>query len=206
MCQLKKRGRRAGADGEKSRQLLLEISAMQFAIHGFHKTKISEIVKEANVTQPTFYLYFKNKEAVFQELVDMFKEKLYHHVAQSKLPADIAEEGLKGRIAYGLCAVFELFQQHEEVARIGFVISEEAANIKEQMTAQIESNLKEEAELGYFHTNINFGVVAAAMVGAIEYLAITKLWTGTHKPEELAEEITNLFLIGLKNNYSIEIS
>ncbi|WP_255408209.1 TetR/AcrR family transcriptional regulator [Sporosarcina sp. P3] len=176
----------------------MEISAMQFAIHGFHKTKISEIVKEANVTQPTFYLYFKSKEAVFQELVDVFKERLYDQVAQSKLPADVAEEGLMERIAYGLRAVFELFQQNEEVARIGFVVSEEATTIKAQMTAQIESNLMEEARLGYFHMNINFGVVAAAMVGAIEYLAITKLWTGSHTPEELAEEITLLFLHGLK--------
>lgn len=200
MFQLRKRGRQVGADGEKSRKLLLEISAMQFAIHGFHKTKISEIVKEANVTQPTFYLYFKSKEAVFQELVDVFKEKLYNLVAQSKLPADVAEEGVMERIAYGLRAVFKLFQQNEEVARIGFVVSEEAATIKAQLTAQIESNLIEEAKLGYFHTNTNFDVVAASMVGAIEYLAITKLWTGSHTPEELAEEITSLFLIGLKSN------
>ncbi|WP_255397638.1 MULTISPECIES: TetR/AcrR family transcriptional regulator [unclassified Sporosarcina] len=174
------------------------MSAMQFALHGFHKTKISEIVKEANVTQPTFYLYFKSKEAVFQELVDVFKEKLYHHVAQSKLPADVAEEGVSERIAYGLRAVFELFQQNEEVARIGFVVSEEATTIKAQMTAQIENNLTEEARLGYFHTTVNFDVVAAALVGAIEYLAITKLWPGSHTPDELAEEITQLFLHGLK--------
>lgn len=102
------------------------------------------------------------------------------------------------RITYGLRAVFELFRQNEEVARIGFVVSEEAADIKAQMTAKIESNLTEEAKHGYFHTNINLSVVAAAMVGAIEYLAITKLWTGSHTPEELAEDITGLFLIGLK--------
>lgn len=155
-------------------------------------------MKEANVTQPTFYLYFKSKDAVFQELIDVFKEKLYNQVAQSKLPEDVAEEGLKARITYGLQAVFELFRQNEEVARIGFIVSEEAADIKAKMTAQVESNLTVEAQHGYFHTDIDLGVVAAAMVGAIEYLAITKLWTGSHTPEELAEDITSLFLIGLK--------
>jgi len=38
------------------------------------------------------------------------------------------------------------------------------------------------------------------MVGAIEHLSITKLWTGVHTPEELAQDFTSLFLCGLKNN------
>lgn len=200
MFQLNKRGRQVGADGEKSRKLLLEIAAQQFALHGFHKTKISEIVKEANVTQPTFYLYFKSKDAVFQELIQVFKEKLYNHVAQSKLPADVAKEGLLSRIAYGLSRLFEFFKQNENVARIGFVVSEEAKDIKVQMALKIEENLIEEAENGYFTTDINMNLVATTMVGAIEHLSITKLWTGVHTPEELAQDFTSLFLCGLKNN------
>ncbi|ARK23101.1 hypothetical protein SporoP32a_06975 [Sporosarcina ureae] len=197
---MNKRGRQVGADGEKSRKLLLEIAAQQFALHGFHKTKISEIVKEANVTQPTFYLYFKSKDAVFQELIQVFKEKLYNHVAQSKLPTDVAKEGLLSRIAYGLSRLFEFFKQNENVARIGFVVSEEAKDIKVQMALKIEENLIEEVENGYFTTDINLNLVATTMVGAIEHLSITKLWTGVHSPEELAQDFTSLFLCGLKNN------
>ncbi|WP_158232663.1 TetR/AcrR family transcriptional regulator [Sporosarcina sp. P26b] len=180
--------------------MLLEIAAQQFALHGFHKTKISEIVKEANVTQPTFYLYFKSKDAVFQELIQVFKEKLYNHVAHSKLPADVAKEGLLSRIAYGLSRLFEFFKQNENVARIGFVVSEEAKDIKVQMALKIEENLIEEVENGYFTTDINLNLVATTMVGAIEHLSITKLWTGVHSPEELAQDFTSLFLCGLKNN------
>lgn len=200
MLPLKKRGRQVGADGEKSRKLLLEIAARQFAIHGFHKTKISEIVKEANVTQPTFYLYFKSKDAVFNELIDLFKEKLYNHVEQSKLPKDIAEEGLMARITYGTRGLFEFFQQNEDIATIGFVVSEEAAEIKIQMALKIEENLAEEADNGYFPKTFNMNFVATTMVGAIEYLALTKLWTGKCTPEELAHDFTKLFLYGLKNS------
>lgn len=200
MFQLKKRGRQVGADGEKSRKMLLEIAAKQFALHGFHKTKISEIVKEANVTQPTFYLYFKSKDAVFQELIDIFKEKLYNHVTQSKLPKEVAKEGLTSRIAYGICELFKFFKQNEELARIGFVVSEEAADIKIQMAMKIKENLIEESESGYFATDIDMNFVATTMVGSIEYLAITKLWTGSNTPEELAQNFTKLFLYGLKSN------
>lgn len=199
MFQLKRRGRQVGANGEESRKLLLNIAAAQFALHGFHKTKISEIVKEANVTQPTFYLYFKSKNAVFEELIDVFKEKLYNHVEGSLLPEEVIEEGLLERLAYGTRELFELFLENEDVARIGFVVAEEAADIKIKMAEQIEENLILEAKNGYFPTSINMNFVATTMVGAIEHLSITKLWTRMSTPEELANDFTSLFLNGLRS-------
>ena len=65
------RGRPKGASGEESRALLLQVAAKEFAQKGYYETKISDIVKGASLTQPVFYLYFQNKEAVFQELVDL---------------------------------------------------------------------------------------------------------------------------------------
>lgn len=199
MFKLKKRGRQVGANGEESRKLLLNIAAAQFALNGFHKTKISEIVKEADVTQPTFYLYFKSKDAIFQELIDVFKEKLYTHVEESRIPLDIEDEDLQERISHAICAVFDLFQENEEVARIGFVVSEESAEIKRFMAARIKKNLVEEAKDGHFHSELDLGIAAAALVGSIEYLAVTKLWPGIHTAKELAEDMSKLFLNGLKS-------
>lgn len=178
--------------------MLLKIAAEKFALHGFHDTKISAIVKEANVTQPTFYLYFKSKEAIFQELIDLFKAKLYNQVEQSRLSSGIEAEGLLERIAYGIELIFKLFQENEQVARIGFIVSEDAFEIKAKMAKQIEENLVSEVETGYFHSNIDLSIVALAIVGVIEHLTLTKLWTGLNTPEELSKEMTRLFLYGLK--------
>jgi len=52
------RGRKANSSGEKSKKLLLEKAIELFSQRGYHETKISDIVKAANLTQPTFYLYF----------------------------------------------------------------------------------------------------------------------------------------------------
>lgn len=197
MCKLNKRGRKVGADGEKSRELLLNIAAEQFALYGFHDTKISTIVKEANVTQPTFYLYFKSKEAIFQELIDLFKTKLRLLVETSRLDSGIEQTGLLQRISQNISLIFQLFQENEQVARIGFFLSEDAMNIKEQMAKQIEENLTVEVSSGYFHTESNLNVVASAIVGVIGHLALTKLWTGLQTPAELAQEVTKLFLYGL---------
>ena len=71
------RGRRVNSSGEKSKQLLLEKAIELFSIHGYHQTKISDIVKAANLTQPTFYLYFQSKESIFKDLNTDFKNRLY---------------------------------------------------------------------------------------------------------------------------------
>jgi len=175
----------------------LNIAAKQFALHGFHDTKISTIVKEANVTQPTFYLYFKSKEAIFQELIDVFKAKLHTRVEQSRLSSGIETAGLLERISNNIALIFQLFQENEEVARIGFFLSEEANEIKEQMAKQIEENLTAEVEDGYFHSNNDLSIVASAIVGIIGHLTLTKLWAGLKTPEELSTEVTRLFLYGL---------
>lgn len=197
MFELKRRGRKIGADGEKSRELLLNIAAQQFALYGFHDTKISAIVKEANVTQPTFYLYFKSKDAIFQELIDLFKAKLHQRVELSRLASGMETAGLLQRIEHNIASIFQLFQENEQVARIGFFLSEDAMVIKEQMAKQIEENLTVEVKDGYFHSNIDLSVVASALVGVIGHLTLTKLWPGLKTPDELSKEITRLFLYGL---------
>ncbi|MFD0959974.1 TetR/AcrR family transcriptional regulator [Paenibacillus chungangensis] len=175
----------------------MNIAAKQFASYGYHDTKISAIVHEANVTQPTFYLYFKSKDAIFQELIGIFKDKLHNHVEQSRLSSGIETDDLLQRIATNISLIFHFFQENEQVARIGLFLSEEAIEIKKQMAKQIEDNLTVEAEDGYFHTNINLSIVASAIVGVIEHFTFMKLWTGLNTPEELSIEITKLFLYGL---------
>ncbi|WP_259391631.1 TetR/AcrR family transcriptional regulator [Paenibacillus sp. 1011MAR3C5] len=175
----------------------MKIAAKQFALYGFHETKISTIVKEANVTQPTFYLYFKSKEAIFHELIDLFKAKLHTRVEQSRLTSGIEAAGMLQRIANNIAMIFQLFQENDHVARIGFFLSEDAIEIKKQMAEQIEENLTVEVENGYFHPNFDLSIVASAIVGVIEHLTLTKLWTGLKTPDELSKEITRLFLYGL---------
>ena len=71
------RGRRVNSSGERSKQLLLKKAIELFSTHGYHQTKISDIVKAANVTQPTFYLYFQSKESLFNDLNEQFRNDLY---------------------------------------------------------------------------------------------------------------------------------
>ncbi|MCY9696985.1 TetR/AcrR family transcriptional regulator [Paenibacillus alginolyticus] len=52
---------------------ILEGALKVFAEHGFHKSQVSRIAKEAGVADGTIYLYFKKKEDI---LTSLFQEKL----------------------------------------------------------------------------------------------------------------------------------
>lgn len=192
------RGRRKGSDGEVSRALLLRIAADEFAEYGYYETKISNIVRKANVTQPTFYLYFKSKEAIFKELEGLFRAKLASLTRDSLLDDGLDEASLPERIAKRLSAIFQFFDKNRSLSRIGFYISPIATDIKAQIAAQLERNLLKEAKAGYFHLTIDMSTVANGLVGMIEQLTATKLWTGEKTAAELAKEIVAIVLCGLK--------
>ncbi|WP_394184860.1 TetR/AcrR family transcriptional regulator [Metabacillus halosaccharovorans] len=193
------RGRKQGSIGVESKAKLLSIATEEFATNGFHETKISTIVKKAGVTQPTFYLYFHSKEAIFQELVCHFRTKLTDLTKESRLESGLDVNTLPGRIAVGLSAIFNFLDEDHQLTKIGFFISTEADDIKSQIADLIASNLVSEQKDGYFRKDIDMRIVADGLVGVIERLTVTSLFKGLKKPDELAREIVDLFLYGLQN-------
>ena len=192
-----KRGRKKGADGKLSRALLLEIAVDEFARNGYHGTKISSIVKRAKLTQPTFYLYFESKEAIFQELVDLFKEKLFSLTKEARLGSGLDINTLPERISQGLANTFIFFVENKSLTQIGFYNSTEAAAIKNQMVLHMVENLQTEVENGYFNPNLDIFLVAECIVGMMERVTITKLFQGEKSPEQLAKEIVELLFYGM---------
>ncbi|WP_042222586.1 TetR/AcrR family transcriptional regulator [Oceanobacillus manasiensis] len=192
------RGRKKGSNGERSREQLLTIATKQFANNGFYQTKISSIVKEAGLTQPTFYLYFKSKEAIFRELTTIFKSRLLSLTEDSLLDSGLKEEMIQEEIRGKLGAIFHFFNENPQLTQIGFFQSEDAANLKKSLAESICSNLLQEQREGYFQPHIKMDVVAEIIVGIMERLTISRLFTSMSEPEELAEQVVELLLFGMQ--------
>ncbi|QQZ10035.1 TetR/AcrR family transcriptional regulator [Heyndrickxia vini] len=191
------RGRKKGASGEESRALLLTIAAEEFANKGFYETKVSSIVKQANVTQPTFYLYFQSKEAIFQELIDSFRDQLFSLTKVSKLEPGIVSENVPAQITDHLASIFTFFKNNPDLTRIGFFLAVESEDIKRQLASQIKMNLDSEVQNGYFLSNLDTSLFAEMLVGAIERLTLNQLFQGKETPENLAAKMVRLFLYGV---------
>lgn len=57
-------------DKGQRRQQILAHAREVFAKHGYHAAKVDDIVAAAGVARGTFYLYFEDKRAIFEEIVD----------------------------------------------------------------------------------------------------------------------------------------
>ncbi len=49
---------------------IIKAAAKIFAKKGFHRTKVSDIVRTAGIARGTFYLYYKSKTELFEKLLD----------------------------------------------------------------------------------------------------------------------------------------
>lgn len=71
------------------RQSILNHAREVFARRGYHDAKIDEIVAEAGIARGTFYLYFKDKRAVFEEIVD----RAFTHIGMAIVRVDPQDRG-----------------------------------------------------------------------------------------------------------------
>lgn len=193
------RGRRKGAIGVKSKEAILMVAAEEFAEHGFHQTKISTIVKRTGLTQPSFYLYFSSKEAIFQELVHMFRNELINLTKDSRLESSLDNRVIPSNIVSGLIEIFEFFANHQHLTRVGFYIADESEEIKQAMRNHLTENLLAEQRDHYFRKDLDMKTVAECIIGAIERLTINKLFTNEKSPQQLAYEIVDIYFYGLQN-------
>lgn len=63
------RQRELRARGQRTMRKLLDAGIHVFATRGYHAARVDDIVKAAQTSHGTFYLYFSNKEDLFQALV-----------------------------------------------------------------------------------------------------------------------------------------
>jgi AcrR family transcriptional regulator len=86
-------GRELRTRGQRTRERLLGAGAVAFAERGYHAARVDDVVKLAETSHGTFYLYFANKEDLLRSLaVDCAGEM--EHLADRIGPIDDTESGL----------------------------------------------------------------------------------------------------------------
>ncbi len=62
-------GRALGRQGQKTVRKLLEAGLAEFDERGFQAARVDDVVRRANISHGTFYLYFSNKDDLFKTLL-----------------------------------------------------------------------------------------------------------------------------------------
>ena len=76
--------------GERTKKKLLEIAYELFLTKGYEETSVDDILSIAQIAKGTYYYYFKSKEQMLEEVIDMMIEhqaEAAGQIAASPLPA-----------------------------------------------------------------------------------------------------------------------
>ncbi|MEZ5424726.1 MAG: TetR/AcrR family transcriptional regulator [Pyrinomonadaceae bacterium] len=102
---------------EETKEHILEIAQQEFFEKGFGAASINTIVDTARVTKPTVYYHFKNKEGLFNALV----EEAYRRCYQNRRDAVDQNAPLEEQVFQVIAADFGFCLEQPELVR--FVLS-----------------------------------------------------------------------------------
>ncbi|PYF07594.1 TetR/AcrR family transcriptional regulator [Ureibacillus chungkukjangi] len=180
------RGRKVNSNGEKSKQLLREKAIELFSTNGYYQTKISDIVKAAQVTQPTFYLYFESKDSLFNDLHQQFQQDLFNILDEQFDQQDI--QFLK--VVENL---LQYFIANPMLTKIGLYQSEESYLVKDKLVKKFEEILEGQARNYPNQQHNDIQVVSQSLLGSILRLTNAFLLTNQKSAKELAEDLFSIY-------------
>jgi AcrR family transcriptional regulator len=103
------------ARGRNTKRRLLDAGATVLAAKGYHATRVDDVVKLAQTSHGTFYLYFSNKEELFRALAAEVAEEM-QVLAEALEPLTAGTPG-RERLERWIKEFVELYRRHGPVVR-----------------------------------------------------------------------------------------
>jgi AcrR family transcriptional regulator len=187
------------------RAQILSHAAALFGRRGYHATSIADIIKAAGVARGTFYLYFRNKRAIFDEILDMLVVQIKERITR----VDISDGALPvhKQMVANIQRVLELFDENRALLSIllegavgldkGF--AEKLASFYDQITHTIEGSLRLGQEMGIIRP-LNTRAAALSALGGLKEVLHDTLRSNKEKKSNLrvlSSEILDIFMRGV---------
>lgn len=195
-------GAPAAAPPDK-RDRILRAAVRIFAKKGFYGARVSEIAKAARIADGTVYLYFKSKDEIllslFNDRFEMLIRALVAELARQRDP--IAKIRRMIELQLGL------LEGHRELAEVLTVNLRHSAQFLRrhagprfvQYLDVLSGVVAEGQKAGVFRRDVSARIVARALFGALDGLALT--WAlGDARPGEMiraGKELSEVMLGGL---------
>ncbi|MBV9772627.1 MAG: TetR/AcrR family transcriptional regulator [Gemmatimonadetes bacterium] len=183
--------------GERTRARLLEAAMHEFARNGFHETKVSDIVGRAGLSQPSFYLYFANKEAAYDELVACFRERMLAALRRIRFAGDFAPGQAHEYVLRANTIFFAALDENPELTEIGLFQPPAAEVTKDELVRAIAGNVAAAQESGLFRRDVPPALVAQCLLGMDE--RVFRAGTEGEGRREQVAAIAALLTDGLRN-------
>lgn len=156
--------------GRATRRALLAAAEEVFGESGYTGASVAEIVRRAGVAQGTFYVYFPDKRAAFEELVRVLNHDMRQHLSA-------AIDGLDHRLDMeraGFEAFFSWVSEHRALYKLvreaEFVDPEIYRWHYDTLAEGYTRGLRQAMDRGDIADNVDPYVLAHALMGIAEFL------------------------------------
>ena len=196
---------------EERRKQIIEAAMDVFGSKGYHRAKMGEIAKVAEIGKSTVYEYFDSKKDLFEEMI-RFIAQYYYDDVQIALHT---EEGCKEKLLAFANNHGSFIKSHMELAEntmtdstsVSEEIKKEMLGWKIKIFKLVENVLKDGIETGELREGVDTKSATAIILGAINENYAVQCIIFNQKPEEVQmEKIIDLIFDGLgRGNSQISI-
>ena len=202
----KRQGRaKREARGPDKRDRILRAAVKVFARKGFYATRVSEIAKAAGVADGTIYLYFENKDDVLVSIFEFYLGKLIDVLRKEVEASTSVEEKLRRIVELQL----GLLEGQRDLAEVVTVNLRQSSRLLKQYAAPrftqyldvLASVISEGQKSGVLRDDLNPRIIARALWGGLDGLALTWALGGDAEPGSLrkaAQQYATMLLEGLR--------
>ena len=182
-------GRALSGRGIETRQRLLEAAEHVFGDLGYHDASIVKITEAAGVAHGTFYLYFRSKQEVFDELVRDLNRRIRKAMSEAAARGETRIE----RELLGFRGYFDFAVRHAGLYKIirqaAFVSPEIYRWHYDRVSAPYVASLREAVERGEL-ARIDPEVTAWALMAVGEMIGMRWIvWGNGHVPDSVSAEL-----------------
>jgi AcrR family transcriptional regulator len=155
------------AKGEQTRLALLRAASKLFAEHGYHRTSVPDIVREAGVGHGTFYEYFGSRRAILLELTRQAAD------TSGRLPR-LKSTNLADRIRAEIFWYLSDHVEHLELVKVWHDAANfdpEIAGTRRRERARRMARVRKGLAAAGTRTDIDPDIAAAALTAMLEEFA-----------------------------------
>lgn len=188
---------------------ILEASKVVFSTKGsYYDTHVEEVIREAKIGKGTFYQYFRNKEHLFTQLLELFLDEWEEYVV-----ADIDSITHEDVASYTRTAIertFRFFFHNETICKIylaggvgfGSVFEPYIHKFEQRMLDYVKNLLHLGLEGGLYKKDLDVSLVANLYLGAILRIAYYKFVLSSEVKTEseipsIAEKFYDVAMTGI---------
>ena len=194
----------AEARKRDKRRQILEAAVSVFADRGFHKSRVSDVARAAEVADGTIYLYFKSKDDI---LISLFEEAMQEMIDGANAAIADVDDPLERLRAFALFHMNNVEEQRAVAKVLQVELRLSNTFMKEYKPAAlvaylniVGSAIADGQARGLVRPEVNPIIARRAFFGALDEIAMQWILTpnARYGLRESAEQISDLFVRGLR--------